>query len=214
MPRDAFSHVDTWVFDLDNTLYHPSARLFEAMNPLMTRYIMDLAQVSEAEADRLRVSYWQEHGSTLAGLMERHDFDPSDFLAKVHEIDVSHLAADPDLAQAIAALPGRKIVYTNGSAEHAKRVLAARGLTGRFDAVYGVETAGFLPKPRADAFDRVFAHAGIAPRAAAMFEDEARNLAVPHALGMRTIHVHDAPEVAAFIHHGTDDLHDFLRRLV
>ena len=213
MHRDVFSHVDTWVFDLDNTLYHPSARLFEAMNPLMTRYVMRVAGVAEEVADRLRVDYWRDHGSTLAGLMARHAVDPADFLARVHEIDLSHLPRAPELDTALRALPGRRIVYTNGSSDHAKRVLAARGLTRAFDAVFSIEDAGFLPKPQAEAFARVFARAGVTPRSAAMFEDEARNLAVPHDLGMATVHVHDRPEVAAYIHHGTDDLHGFLTEL-
>jgi putative hydrolase of the HAD superfamily len=210
MPAEHFTHVDTWVFDLDNTLYPPETRLFDQINLRMTDYVMRVAGVEAAEADRLRHAWWREHGTTLAGLMLHHEVDPEPYLEEVHEIDFTVLSPDPDLAAGIAALPGRRIVYTNGSAPYAARVLAARGLSGLFDAVYGVEHAGYRPKPARAAFDTVFATDGLAPARAAMFEDDPRNLAAPHAMGMRTVHVAPAPEPAAHIHHHTDDLTGFL----
>ena len=209
-----FSHVETWVFDLDNTLYPPSADLFGQMDIRFKAYVMRLTGLDAAKALELCHAYWASHGSTLVGLMENYDVDPHDFLADVHDIDVSHLEADPALHAAITALPGRKIVYTNGSQNHAKRVLSARDLTRAFDAVYGVEHADFKPKPTEDAFSRVFAKDGVTPGKAAMFEDEPRNLAVPHALGMRTVHVHPKRADHDHIHHHTDDLADFLSQVV
>lgn len=208
-----FAHIDTWVFDLDNTLYHPSAGLFAQMDVRFAAYVMRITGLDQDRALRLAHDYWLAHGSTLAGLMAEHDIDPTDFLAEVHDIDIGHLAPDPALSTAIAALPGRRVVYTNGSENHAKRVLAARGLTHLFDAVYGVEHANYRPKPTAEAFAAVFARDGLTPTTAAMFEDEARNLAVPHASGMRTVHVHDTPAQADYIHHGTADLAAFLSQL-
>jgi putative hydrolase of the HAD superfamily len=157
--------------------------------------------------------YWVAYGSTLTGLIAHHDVDPHHFLADVHDIDISHLQEDASLQSAINGLKGRKIVFTNGSHNHAKRVLAARGLTSSFDAVYGVEQADFKPKPNQDAFTSVFAKDGVVPQKSAMFEDEARNLAVPHALGMRTVHVHPQATRDDYIHHHTDDLTDFLSQL-
>lgn len=209
-----FAHVDTWVFDLDNTLYPPSADLFGQMNGRFSAYVSRLTGLAQADALKLCHDYWDAYGSTLTGLMAHHDVDPHHFLADVHDIDISHLDEDQALGQAIHALPGRKIVYTNGSQNHAKRVLAARGLTKRFDAVYGVEHADFKPKPTEDAFSKVFSKDGVTPTKAAMFEDEARNLAVPHAMGMRTIHVHARPADTDYIHHHTDHLTDFLSQLV
>ena len=137
----------------------------------------------------------------------------SHFLADVHDIDISHLQTDDLLAQRIGQLSGRRIVYTNGSENHAKRVLAARGLAHVFAAVYGVEHADFKPKPNHDAFAHVFAKDGVIATSSAMFEDEARNLAVPHAMGMRTVHVHPQASDATHIHHHTDDLSGFLSQL-
>lgn len=213
MVAQHFLHIDTWVFDLDNTLYHPSAGLFAQMDLRFAAYITRITGLDRDRALRLAHEYWTAHGSTLAGLMAEHDVDPTDFLADVHDIDITHLLPDPALSGAIAALPGRRIVYTNGSENHAKRVLAARGLTRHFDAVYGVEHANYRPKPTAEAFAAIFARDGVTPATAAMFEDEARNLAVPHDLGMRTVHVHETPETAPHIHHGAPDLTAFLSQL-
>jgi putative hydrolase of the HAD superfamily len=213
MPRRDFSHVRTWVFDLDNTLYPPHMRLFDQIEVRMTDWVMSALNVDRARADHLRSHYWATYGTTLAGLMTEHDVDPGPYLTDVHDIDFSVLAPDPDLAARIRALPGRRIVYTNGCAPYAERVLAARGLSGLFDAVYGVEHAGFRPKPDRAAFETVFALDNLAPLTAAMFEDDARNLAAPHAMGMRTVHVAPAPEPAPHIHHHTDDLAGFLATL-
>ncbi|MFD2738503.1 pyrimidine 5'-nucleotidase [Sulfitobacter aestuarii] len=214
MPRDAFSHVRSWVFDLDNTLYPPSARLFDLIEVRMTAWVMDTLKVERAEADRLRSHYWQSYGTTLAGLMREHGVDPGPYLDHVHDISMDSLTPDPELAARLRALPGRRIVYTNGCAPYAERVLAARGLSNLFDAVYGVEHAGFLPKPEQAAFDRVFGADGLDPLVGAMFEDDPRNLAAPHAMGMRTVHVAALRDPGAHVQYHTDDLGGFLARLL
>ncbi len=214
MPKQHFSDVKTWVFDLDNTLYPPHVRLFDQIERRMTQYVMDILRIDRARADHLRHQYWHEHGTTLAGLMREHDIDPAPYLIDVHDISFDCLEPDAQLKTRIQALPGRKIVYTNGSAPYARRVIEKRGLTGVFDVVYGVENAGFLPKPDSRAFDAIFALDGLRPTQAAMFEDDARNLEAPHAMGMRTVHVAPKPETADHIHHSTDDLAGFLAELV
>lgn len=214
MPSAAFQHVTTWVFDLDNTLYPPHMRLFDQIEVRMTDWVMRALQVDRARADHLRAYYWQTYGTTLAGLMTEHGVDPGPYLTEVHDIDFSVLDPDPALAQAIAALPGRKIVYTNACTPYAEKVLSARGLNGLFDALYGVEHAEFHPKPAAQAYATVFGKDRLDPARAAMFEDDARNLAVPHALGMRTVHVAPAPDPAPHVQHHTDDLAGFLARLL
>lgn len=214
MPRTHFATVRTWVFDLDNTLYPPHMRLFDQIEVKMTDWVMRALQVDRARADHLRAHYWQTYGTTLAGLMTEHGVDPGPYLTEVHEIDFSVLAPDPALAKAIARLPGRKIIYTNACVPYAEKVVEARGLGGLFDAVYGVEDANFHPKPEARAFSTVFDRDGLDPAHAAMFEDDARNLMVPHALGMRTIHVAPEARPEPHIQHHTDDLAGFLSKLV
>lgn len=213
MAKQHFTHVTGWVFDLDNTLYPPEARLFDQIEVRMTQFVMEALGVDHARANHLRRHYWLTYGTTLAGLMREHDVDPGPYLTHVHDISMDHLHVDHDLAAHIRALPGRKIVYTNGCAPYAERVIAARGLSGLFDAVYGVEHAGFLPKPEMAAFEAVFAADGLDTSRAAMFEDDPRNLAAPHAMGMRTVHVAPEPHDAAHIHHHTDNLTGFLGQL-
>lgn len=213
MLKAAFDHVETWVFDLDHTLYPPSARLFELIEARMVVWVKEALGVDETEANRLRKHYWHSYGTTLAGLMREHDLDPDPFLKDVHDISMDSLTPDPDLATAIAALPGRRIIYTNGTAPYAKRVIAARGLSGLFDAIYGVEHAAYHPKPDHAAFEKVFAQDGLNPAKSAMFEDEPRNLLVPHTLGMATVLVAPVRRDAAHIQHHTDDLGGFLTRL-
>lgn len=213
MPAAFFNHVKTWVFDLDNTLYPPHMGLFDQIDKRMTAYIMDALGLDRAQADKLRHDYWRNYGTTLAGLMHEHDLDPEPYMIEVHDIDFSVLSPDADLRARIDALPGRKIVYTNGSAPYAARVLEARGLEGLFSALYGVEHAEYRPKPEREAFANVFALDGLDPTAAAMFEDDPRNLAAPHAMGLRTVHVAPERDDAPHIHHHTPDLTDFLASL-
>lgn len=221
-----FSHVTAWIFDLDNTLYPPEAQLFAQIETRMTAWMMRALDLPQDRANLLRAEYWRLHGTTLAGLMAEHRVDPAAYLADVHDIDVSVLEPDPDLAAAIAALPGRRIIHTNGDAAYARRVLAARALPeGLFDAVYGIEESGFHPKPDPRAYAPVLAAAGIDPRHAAFFEDDPRNLIVPHQLGMRTVLVGEGrhgPDtlgdaltgaIGPHVQHRTRDLTGFLRAL-
>ncbi len=213
MPKTAFAHVETWVFDLDNTLYPPDVRLFDQIEVRMTNWVSNVLGVDAETANHLRKDYWARYGTTLAGLMREHNVDPGPYLTDVHDISFDALQPDPKLAAAIKALPGRAIVYTNGCEPYARNVLEARGLTDCFEAIYGVEHAEFRPKPERAAFDTIIALDGFQPGRAAMFEDDTRNLEAPMALGMRTVHVAPTPAPAPFIEYHTDDLTQFLTQL-
>lgn len=218
-----FLNTDIWIFDLDNTLYPPEVNLFSQIEQRMVSFVMREYAVTAEQANRMRRDYWAAYGTTLAGLMAEHDVDPVAYLNEVHDIDFSVLPPAPDLALAIAALPGRKLVHTNGDSTYAGKVLAALGLDG-FEAVYGVEETNFIPKPEQEAFASVIQQAGIDPGRAAFFEDDPRNLLVPHSLGMRTVLVgqgRDGPNALAgpgvigdHVQHQTGDLTDFLRKIV
>ncbi|MDO5658998.1 MAG: pyrimidine 5'-nucleotidase [Paracoccus sp. (in: a-proteobacteria)] len=219
----SFAHIDTWIFDLDNTLYPPEAALFAQIEARMTAFVMRETGLDAGAANRLRADYWREYGTTLAGLMARHGVEPLAYLEEVHAIDFSVLRPDPALAAAIAALPGRKIIHTNADAPYAGRVLAHRDLPV-FEAIYGIGETDFIPKPDPRAYAAVIAAHGIDPARAAMFEDDPRNLVEPARLGMATILVgsgRDGPDElpASHIHgphvqHRTDDLAGFLRGLL
>jgi putative hydrolase of the HAD superfamily len=212
--QDAFSHVTTWVFDLDNTLYHPSARLFDQIEVKMNDYVMRELGVDASVADKLRTEYWRDYGTTLAGMMAHHDIDPNPYLVEVHDIDLSHIPNDPIFAKRIANLRGRKIVYTNGSQFHAERVTKARGIFNSFHAMYGSEHAEFIPKPEKEAFDLIIERDGFVASKAVMFEDDVRNLEAPKELGMMTVYVTEgSPHVPDYVDYVTTDLSTFLNSL-
>ncbi|MEL6979571.1 MAG: pyrimidine 5'-nucleotidase [Pseudomonadota bacterium] len=217
--RDAFAHVRDWVFDLDNTLYSARHRLFDQIDQRMTAFIAETLSLEVEAANTLRAVYWREHGTTLNGLMREHGMKPARFLDYVHDIDLSAVPEDPALGAAIERLPGRKIVYTNGSRGHAARILAHLGIEAAFDAVFGIEDSAYEPKPRRAAYDRVFSLAAVEPRRAAMVEDTARNLEAPHEMGMVTVWTPTECGLArdgadgAHVHFIAEDLAAFLRPL-
>ena len=187
MQAPDFRHVESWIFDLDNTLYPAASDLFAQIDARMAAYVARELKLDLAEAGRLQKAYYRDHGTTLNGLMKLHDVDPEPYLAEVHDIDLSVLAPDPALGAAIAALPGRKFVFTNGCRNYATRVLERLGLSGIAGEVFDIRTTRFCPKPDPAAYDAVVAKAAIEPKHAAMFEDLARNLVPAHALGMTTV---------------------------
>ena len=182
-----FAHVTDWVFDLDNTLYPHHSNLFSQIDVKMTSYVSELLRLPREEARKLQKQLYLEYGTTLKGLMERHGIDPDDFLQKVHDIDYSWLVPDPVLGAAIRQLPGRKFIFTNGDRGHAERAARQLGILEHFDDIFDIVAAGLTPKPARQTYER-FAdlHAVTGPNAV-MFEDLARNLSVPKALGMTTV---------------------------
>ncbi|HMN86283.1 MAG TPA: pyrimidine 5'-nucleotidase [Bauldia sp.] len=222
-----FAVVDAWVFDLDNTLYPRHTNLFDQVDRRIRDYVERLLAVPPEEAHRIQKDYYRRYGTTLRGLMVEHGIRPDDFLEYVHDIDHSPVEADPALAAAIAGLPGRKFILTNGSRAHAEKIAGRLGITGHFDDIFDIVRAELLPKPAAETYGRFVAETGVDPKRAAMFEDLARNLVVPAGLGMATVLVvpngtrevfHDDWEIEG--HEGglhadflTDDLGAFLQQV-
>ena len=207
------SEIDCWIFDLDNTLYPASVDLFGQIKIKMSNYIMKLLDVDEATAEKIRAEYWKKYGTSLAGLMQNYKIDPNDFLKVVHDIDFSMLPKDLDLLDALNNLPGRKLVYTNGTVPYAREVLKYRGVLSVFDEIYGIEDAAYVPKPFPEAFEIIFSKANIAHNRSAMFEDEVRNLEVPFKLGLKTILVSDVQSNKKYVEYTTKYLPDFLRQI-
>jgi len=186
MPFDP-THIDCWIFDLDNTLYPPSTRLFDQIDVLMGTFIQNLLGCDEIEARRVQKLYFHDHGTTLSGLMHYHAIDPHDFLHFVHDIDMAPLAAAPRLAEKLAVLPGRKLVFTNGDGAYAARVLEALDLTGSFDGMWDIHAMNYRPKPEPSAYTGLVEAFAIRPETAVFVEDMARNLPPAKALGMQTV---------------------------
>jgi putative hydrolase of the HAD superfamily len=221
-----FGHVETWVFDLDNTLYPHHLNLWHQVDERIRDYIAGFLEVTHEEAFRLQKDYYKRYGTSMRGLMTEHGMKPDDFLDFVHQIDHSPLEPNPALGTAIETLPGRKLILTNGTRRHADAVLARLGLDRHFQDVFDIVAAELEPKPSPQTYERFLKVHDVDARKAAMFEDLARNLAVPYALGMTTVLIvpehtrevfregwelegRDAPHVD----HVTDDLVGFLQAI-
>ena len=185
--REDFAHVETWVFDLDNTLYPVGSDLWPKIDARITSYMMALYGLDGLSARALQKFFYERFGTTLRGMMQEDAVDPDTFLAFVHDIDRTTITANPALAAAIAALPGRKLIFTNGSRLHAEKTAEALGLGGLFDGVFDIVSSELVPKPERGPYSRFLAHHGVAPRRAVMVADIPRNLVVPKELGMTTV---------------------------
>jgi putative hydrolase of the HAD superfamily len=191
--RDPFAAIDTWVFDLDNTLYPADCDLWPKIDQRITQFMMALFGLDGASARALQKYYYQHYGTTLRGLMEDHGVGADEFLKYVHEIDRSSILPNASLAAAIAALPGRKLILTNGSRDHAMLTAEALGLGTSFEDIFDIIDAELVPKPELRTYQRFFDKHGVNPETAAMFEDIERNLIVPHQRGMKTVLVVPKP---------------------
>jgi putative hydrolase of the HAD superfamily len=224
--KRSFSHIDTWVFDLDNTLYPHHVNLWHQVDTRIGEYIADYLKVPPDEARRIQKDYYRRYGTSMRGMMSLHGVNADDFLAYVHHIDHSPLEANPAMGAAIARLPGRKLVLTNGSTDHAAKVLQRLGIDSHFEAVFDIIAAELEPKPAPQTYQKFLGLHGVDPKSSAMFEDLSRNLVIPHQLGMTTVLVvpDGTKEVvredweqegrdADHVDHVTDDLTGFLQKL-
>ncbi|MEN2785765.1 pyrimidine 5'-nucleotidase [Sphingomonas qilianensis] len=188
------THIRNWIFDLDNTLYPASARLFDGIDAKMGAYIAERLGVDLVEARRIQKGYFHAHGTTLAGLMADHDVDPHEFLAFVHDVEMDALEENAPLAAAIAKLPGRKIVFTNADTPYAANVLGRLGLSDSFEAIHDIHAMDLAPKPQASAYAGLCAAFDLDPHASLFAEDMARNLKPAKAIGMTTLWVNNGSE--------------------
>ena len=213
------SHIDTWVFDLDNTLYPATANLFPQIDVRMKAFISDLLDIDIDEAFRIQKTYYREHGTTLRGLMIHHDVDADAFLDYVHDIDHTVLAPDPHLGAVIDDLPGRKLVYTNGSAGHSRSVLDALHIADRFEAVFDIRAGDYIPKPDPDSYRKFLDSHAFEPKSAILFEDSIKNLKPAADMGMVTVlvtheSIMDDVSNTEHCHYITDDLKAWLQTVV
>ena len=205
-------HVDTWLFDLDNTLYRAESGFMRGLEGRMTDYVQRLTGLAREEAYRLQKQYLADYGLTLGGLIEHHGVDPTEYHTIFHDLPLELLAHDPDLLAGLERLPGRRLIYTNADDIHAERVLEHLGLAHLFDDVFHIGSSGYVPKPDPRTFERISLAHAIEPARTAFFEDSERNLAPAAQLGMTTILVggHAPASTAPFIDYRTDNLAAFL----
>lgn len=225
LAAETFAHVDHWIFDLDNTLYSHEAKVWPQVDERITLFLAEMFGLDGLSSRALQKYYYQRYGTTLKGLMEEHGIDPDDFLDFAHQIDLTLLDPNPALGEAIAALPGRKLILTNGSRGHAENVAGKLGILHHFEDIFDIVEAGFTPKPERATYETFLAKHAVEPVRAAMFEDIEKNLIVPSALGMKTVLIvpktpdpfretwEQAAVEAGHVHHVTADLTGFLQPL-
>ena len=225
--KRTFTHIETWVFDLDNTLYPHHVNLWQQVDQRIGEFISAYLKISPDEARIIQKDYYRRYGTSMRGMMTEHGVHADDYLAYVHQIDHSPLEPNPAMGAAIASLAGRKLILTNGSTDHAEAVLNRLGLAAHFEAVFDIIAADLEPKPAPQTYQKFLRSHDVDPTKAAMFEDLARNLVVPHELGMTTVLVvpDGTREVVRedwelegrddpYVDHVTDNLTGFLQKLV
>ena len=226
-PDGEFEHVNTWIFDLDNTLYPADCNLFAQIDQRMGSFIAEFLDLSFADARLIQKQYYYDYGTTLSGLMALHDLKPERYLEYVHDIDLSVVKPSPSLRASLEKLPGRRLIFTNGSRTHGTNVAERLGVLDLFDDVFDIGAANYIPKPDARAYKHLLDAHDVDGAHAAMFEDMPQNLIEPHVLGMTTVLIQsdyfdhpaqrqlsDQQELPPHIHHMTRDLDEFLKTLV
>ena len=215
-PVPRTEEVEVWLFDLDNTLYPPSSRLFDQVDRRIKSFVQDFLSLDLEAAQRLQKQYFHEFGTTMRGLMTNHGLEPEGYLDYVHDIDLAPIASAPELDAALERLPGRKLIFTNASTPYAERVLDRLGVGRHFEAIFDIAAADYLGKPYPGAYDKLIAQHGVVPERSVFLDDIARNLEPAAALGITTVWVthedHPArndPE-GDHVHHVTEDLAAFL----
>ncbi len=220
-PAPALEHIEAWVFDLDNTLYPASCNLFAQIDRRMGTFISEFLGVDRAAARRVQKSFFRKYGTTMRGLMTEHGLDPEVFLDYVHRIDHSPVQPDPALDHALTRLDGPKYVFTNGSREHAEKVIARLGVGHHFERIFDIAAAGYLPKPNPDSYARLVRATGLRPERAVLVDDIPKNLEPAAALGMTTVWMRSQTEYAEvgdkdgdFIDHVADELAGWLGAVI
>lgn len=209
------AHIDTWLFDLDDTLYPEETGIMDLIRARITAFVMRITGLDEEEARQVQRGWFEVHGASLPGLLKEHDVSVQDFLIDIHDVPLDTVTPDPRLRAALARLPGRRFVFTNGSSGHAERVLDKLGVADLFAGVFHIESGGLIPKPDPRTFQAVINQFGLAPARTAFFEDTARNLAPAADIGMTTVLIgpHALASQAAFVHHRAEHLTPFLESL-
>ena len=210
-----FAHIDTWIFDLDLTLYGPEANIMAQVRDRIALFVEKHFNIGSDEAHKIRHTYWKKYGTTLGGLMAENKVEPNGYLDFVHDVDMDLLRPDADLRRQVISLPGRKLIFTNADAPYAERILAARGLDNLFEDIFDIHRMQHLPKPAAASYDSLCAQLDINPARALFVEDSAHNLVPAKVLGMTTIWVNHGTEAVSsdteqYIDQEIADLNDWL----
>jgi len=212
-----FARTDSWVFDLDNTLYDAESHVFVEVGKRMTDFVENHLKVPPAEAARLRQHYYKTYGTTLRGLMTEHGVDPHYFLEHVHDIDISVVPRCDITLAGLPQLNGTRFIFTNAPRRFAEAMTAQLGIRHLFEDIFAIEDAAYWPKPNIDTYHVFLKKHGVDPTKACMFEDMEVNLRPAHELGMSTVWFHGKNVLPEDLnhphtHHKAEKLADWLQQ--
>ena len=214
-------NVDTWVFDLDNTLYSADSGIFQQVSELMGKFVSKYLNIDINEAKKIQRKYYKKHGTTLRGMMDNHGVDPDTFLNEVHQHDYSIVEPNHKLNEELIKLNGKKIIYTNANQQHVNEVLARLELTNMFDDIFDIKMADYIPKPELDPYKQIIDKFNINTSCAAMFDDIAKNLVPAKNLGFTSVWINagyenfsdDIASSKGSLDYETKDLSSFLNEI-
>tara|TARA_Y100000590_G_scaffold467363_1_gene646002 strand:- start:6858 stop:7535 length:678 start_codon:yes stop_codon:yes gene_type:complete len=181
------NRIDTWIFDLDNTLYSADSGIFQQVHQLMGKFIKEYLNVDLNKAKEIQRKYYKEHGTTLRGLMDNYGVDPDFFLEEVHKLDYSIVSSNENLNRELKKLKGKKIIYTNANMQHALNVLERIKLSNFFDEIFDIKMADYIPKPEVTPYEKIIEDFNLNPNSSAMFDDIAKNLVPAKKVGFTSV---------------------------
>ena len=191
MLKSSFEKKNFWIFDLDNTIYDPKSKIFDQIDLRMKKFISLKLSISEDEAFKIQKRFYKEYGTTLSGLMKHYQIQPNEFLKFVHDVDLSKLKKCSNLFKAINSLPGRKIIYTNGDQDYAKKVLNSLGVESLFEYILDITKSKYIPKPSVEPLITYLNKNNINLKTCVYFENLEKNLENAHKYGITTVHIED-----------------------
>ena len=210
--------INTWIFDLDNTLYSADSGIFQQVHDLMGKFVSSHLDIDIEEAKIIQKNYYKQHGTTLRGMMDNHGVDPDHFLAEVHKLDYSIVGPNHKLNEELKKLQGRKIIYTNANMQHALDVLERIELSNFFDEIYDIKMANYIPKPELAPYEQMIGQFDIETKSSAMFDDIAKNLVPAKTVGFTSVWIDagyenfsdDIKASKQYLDHETTNITEFL----
>ena len=213
--------IDTWIFDLDNTLYSADSGIFQQVHKLMGKFIVEHLNVNINEAKNIQRKYYKKHGTTLRGLMDHHGIDPDSFLEEVHKLDYSIVSPNLKLAKDLENLNGKKFIFTNANKKHADSILDKLQIANLFEGIFDIKMANYIPKPEIQTYEKLIETYNINPNKTIMFDDIAKNLVPASKIGFTTVwidvgHENFSDDIASskkYLDHKTKDLSNWLSNI-
>lgn len=208
-----------WIFDLDNTMYDINLGLFKKISNRITDFIMSKYSLDIDQAKKIQKEYYLKYGLTLRGLIVEKKLEPEEFLDYVHDVEHPELKKNDQLISKIRILEGKKIIFTNATSKHAKKILNILELEHDFDQIIDIKDLEYIPKPDKRSYKKLLECLNLNKEnldKTIFFEDTVKNLIPAKELGITTvwmknsINEKDFKKNFSFIDYSFNNLNEFL----